>query len=147
MKAYNKGLLICAGITFAITITGIVFFLLSYGTGYIGIVYGEKNSLWITAFLIAVIVIYILLFLGTSKFKMREEICNVLTYVLVVLFTLCIVLLLADRVDAIGNCIVAPWDAGHGGEDSCYLSFVSMGCWFAAMAGNMAVSFIGYRKK
>ena len=77
-------------------------------------------------------------------FLKREHIYNLLSYALVILLTLSILLLHADRVDAIGNCIVAPWDAGHGGEDSCYLSFVSMGVWGVALIGNLFLCFRGY---
>lgn len=134
-------------ITLVLTLIGTVFFALSYRTGYIGIVYGEKNSVWITLELAAVILICLVLTGMQAAGKQKIELFDVLTYLLVILLTTATLFLLVDRVDAIGNCIVAPWDAGHGGEDSCYLSFVSMGCWLIALAANIVLSFTGYRKK
>ncbi len=134
-------------LTLVLTLIGTVFFALSYGTGYIGIVYGEKNSVWITLELAAVILICLVLTGIQAAGKQKPELFDVLTYLLVLLLTTATLFLLVDRVDAIGNCIVAPWDAGHGGEDSCYLSFVSMGCWLIALVANIVLSFAGYRKK
>lgn len=129
-------------------VIGAVFFGLSYTTGYNQIVYGEKNSIIITVFIvvIAVILAALLTLQMLEKFD-RKEIYNIAMVVLAALFILCTLLLLVDRVDAIGNCIVAPWDAGHGGEDSCYLAFVAMGCWILALAGDIVGCFFGYAKQ
>lgn len=134
--------------TLVLTLIGTVFFVLSYQTGYIGIVYGEKNSGVITIELVVVILLNAYLLLS------QREKCpgNYLTYeivtlILVIAITTMTLFLLVDRVDAIGNCIVAPWDAGHGGEDSCYLSFVSMGCWGTCLLIDLVLGFTGYDKK
>lgn len=135
-------------VTLALTIIGVIFFILSYQTGYIGIIYGEKNSIWITVELVAVIVVcvYMIISQVTGKVQKTDRL-NLLNYILIILLTTAILFLLVDRVDAIGNCIVAPWDAGHGGEDSCYLSFVSIGCWLVCLITDIVISFVGYEKK
>lgn len=132
------------GISLALAVIGLVFFYLSYTTGYINIVFGEKNSLLIQALMIASIAILIgTIVLHAINKRGFRIVLNISTVILSVLLTLAILYLLADRVDAIGNCIVAPWDAGHGGEDSCYLSFVSMGGWLIAVVLLLIASFKG----
>ncbi|HIT90362.1 MAG TPA: hypothetical protein IAC41_08095 [Candidatus Merdenecus merdavium] len=134
--------------TCVLSIIAFIFFALSYQTGYVSIVYGEKNSIVITieAILILMLTSITTIFQITGKVDKREF-YDVAMYVLVPLLTTATLLLLVDRVDAIGNCIVAPWDAGHGGEESCYLSFVAMGCWFVADIINIIGCFIGYKEK
>ena len=130
--------------TAVLGLVGAIFFVLSYNTGYVSIIYGAKNSIFLTVTAIAIPVIGAVMAVGQLRgFLKSEHTYNLLSYALVILLTLSILLLLADRVDAIGNCIVAPWDAGHGGEDSCYLSFVSMGVWGVALIGNLFLCFRG----
>ena len=134
--------------TVVLGLIGAIFLALSYNTGYVSIVYGQKNSIALTVLAIAIPALALVLVLGQWKgFLKSEHIYNLASYALVIALTFAILLLLADRVDAIGNCIVAPWDAGHGGEDSCYLSFVSMGVWAVAMIGNIVLCFKGYGTK
>lgn len=131
-----------------LAVVGAVFFGLSYTTGYNQIVYGENNSIAITVLLaFAVLIPCAAAVSECLRAPKAGEICDLAAVAASVLFLLCLVLLLADRVDAIGNCIVAPWDAGHGGEDSCYLAFVSTGCWLAASVASIVGSFIGFRAK
>lgn len=135
-------------VTLLLTLAGAVFFALSYMTGYIGIVYGEKNSEIITIELVAVVLINVFLICSQVKEKWGNKlIYEILTYILVIVITSMTLFLLVDRVDAIGNCIVAPWDAGHGGEDSCYLSFVSLGCWCVCLIVDIILCFVGYKKE
>ena len=134
--------------TLVLGLIGAIFLALSYNTGYVSIVYGTKNSITLTVLAIVIPAAALILVLGQWKgFLKSEHIYNLVSYALVIALILAILLLLADRVDAIGNCIVAPWDAGHGGEDSCYLSFVSMGVWAVAMIGNIVLCFKGYGPK
>lgn len=131
-----------------LAVVGAVFFGLSYTTGYNQIVYGENNSVTITVLLVfAVLIPCAAAVVQCLHIPGTEEICDLAAVAASILFLLCLVLLLADRVDAIGNCIVAPWDAGHGGEDSCYLAFVSMGCWLAAAVASIVGSFLGFKAK
>lgn len=125
-----------------LTAVALVFFLLSYTTGYVGIVFGEKNSILILVLQI-VILLASLAFTAADVFgKLQKPIVrDIAVLVNTAALILSLLFLLADRVDAIGNCIVAPWDAGHGGEDSCYLSFVSMGCYLVALVLNIVASF------
>ena len=140
--------MIVPAVTILLLAIGAVFFAFSYRTGYIGIVYGEKNSIRITAGLAVIGLLCVLrILLGKKGGNREKNIKDILTFIVIALLTVATILLLADRVDAIGNCIVAPWDAGHGGEDSCYLSFVSMGCWVIALVMNIIASFMGTEKK
>ena len=134
-------------LTLLLGLVGTVFFALSYMTGYVSIVYGMNNSITITVMLAAIIVLSALIIAFQIMGKVHvKEVYHVAMYILVILLTLSAGLLLADRVEAIGNCIIAPWDAGHGGEESCYLAFVSMGCWLVAVTANIVGSFIGYKE-
>lgn len=151
MKSCNNGTkatLFISGITLILTLVGAVFFALSYQTGYVGIIYGEKNSGVITIEVVVVIAVNAYLVLSQWKGRWRNGLVyEILTYILVVAITTMTLFLLVDRVDAIGNCIVAPWDAGHGGEDSCYLSFVSMGCWGVCLLADLVLGFTGYNRR
>lgn len=138
-------------ITLILGIVGIVFFGLSYTTGYnssIGVNYGERNSITITVMLAIMVVITMLSIILQITGKVQvKELYNLIVFALVILLTLSTILLLVDRVEPIGNCIIAPWDAGHGGEESVYLSCVSMGCWLVALVCNIVASFLGYKVK
>lgn len=135
-------------LTLLLVLVGTVCFALSYMTGYVSIVYGMNNSIIITLMLAGMIMISALIISFQIMGKVRvKEVYNVSMYILVILLTLSAGLLLADRVEAIGNCIIAPWDAGHGGEESCYLAFVSMGCWLVAVIANIVGTFMGYKEK
>ena len=35
-------------------------------------------------------------------------------------------MILMDRIEAVGNCIVTDFDSGHGGEEAVYMSFVAI---------------------
>lgn len=133
-------------LTLLLTLVGGVFFLMSYTTGYVSIVYGKDNSIGITMLSAVLLVLTLVSVIFQIRGKMqRKEVYDVIVYASAVILITAVLFLAADRVDAIGNCIIAPWDAGHGGEDSCYLSFVSMGCWLVAMILNLAGCFLGYR--
>ena len=135
-------------VSILLMIVGTIFFGMSYTTGYNQIVYGEMHSIAITvlAVITFVILVTIVAFQSIGVLKIKE-IYNVAMAVLAVLLILCTLFLLVDRIDAIGNCIVAPWDAGHGGEDSCYLAFVAMGCWLVSMIGIIVGCFLGHKVK
>lgn len=145
----DKGYKFYADVAIAVlSVIAVIFFLLSYTTGYIGIVYGQNNSILITIMLFIVLLISsasaVMKILGIDKF---EKITDILVLVNTALLIVSLMLLFADRLDAIGNCIIAPWDAGHGGEDSCYLSFVSMGCFIVCAVLNIIGAFVAGSKK
>ena len=126
-----------------LTVIAVIFFALSYTTGYIGIVYGKENSIIMTVFLALILLIsvgsVVVEILGMRKLSALVDVAVLLNTALIMVV---LVLLIADRVDALGNCIIAPWDAGHGGEDSVYLSFVTMGCLLVSIVLNIVGTFI-----
>lgn len=126
-----------------LTVIAVIFFALSYTTGYIGIVYGKENSIVMTVFLALILLIsvgsVVVEILGIRKSSAVVDVAVLLNTALIMVV---LVLLIADRVDALGNCIIAPWDAGHGGEDSVYLSFVTMGCLLVSIVLNIVGTFI-----
>lgn len=147
MKALQKnkcGLFYIHIVSLVFTMIGIVPFILSYRTGYVSIVYGEDNSIRITVLLVILVLMTIVLIaVRLTEAKAVERIYEPVTYLLVILLTTAAILLLVDRVEAIGNCIIAPWDAGHGGEESCYLAFGAIGCWCAALMADIVGCFTG----
>ena len=126
-----------------LTVIAVIFFALRYTTGYIGIVYGKENSIVMTVFLALILLIsvgsVVVEILGIRKSSAVVDVAVLLNTALIMVV---LVLLIADRVDALGNCIIAPWDAGHGGEDSVYLSFVTMGCLLVSIVLNIVGTFI-----
>lgn len=131
-------------VTLVMAVGGGVMLTLSYMTGYVSIVYGEDNSMLLTVLAIALVACAAYLVVVEFSGKAKPAVVHILTYAMVAVITLLIMLLLVDRVEAIGNCIVAPWDAGHGGEDSCYLAFGAMGAWGVGLLGNLVGGFMSY---
>lgn len=104
-------------------VISIVLFTLSYTTGYY--TFGQMHSVNITVCLFIAIVTELL-----SIYGWRSNPCKELPYIFrtltVALQCWGIGMILMDRVEAIGNCVVTDFDAGHGGEEAVYMSLVAI---------------------
>jgi hypothetical protein len=101
---------------------GIIFFFLSYRTGYF--TFGDKNSGLVELLLMSATGIEILYMILLKKIGDNFWV-RMLSFVVPALLTAAAILLLGDRVEAIGNCIVTDYDSGHGGEEAVYYSIVA----------------------
>lgn len=147
-----------------LTVAGMALFLLSYTTGYY--VFGQMHSVAILACLFAVVVVELTgayvrerqLVKISSKTSNNTEIGiyaqekrpekewpYVLVTVMIVLLCWAAGMILMDRVEAVGNCIVTDFDSGHGGEEAVYMSFVAIVLFLAAVVLGIVKSFLGGR--
>lgn len=101
---------------------GLVFFLLSYTTGYY--VFGEMKSYLILAGIIGALILETTALIFSQKFN-RQILADICVLSVTVLCVFSMIMLLGDRVEGIGFTVVTQFDAGHGGAEACYLSFVS----------------------
>ena len=65
----------------------------------------------------------------------------ILTFAITALLVAGAILLIGDRVEGIGNCIVTDYDSGHGGEEAIYYSLAASGAMLLGMLLNVAGSF------
>ena len=147
-----------------LTVAGMVLFLLSYTTGYY--VFGQMHSVAILVCLFAAVVVELTgayvrerrLVKISSKTSNNAEIGiyaqekgtekewpYILVTVMIVLLCWAVGMILMDRVEAVGNCIVTDFDSGHGGEEAVYMSFVAIGLFLAAVVLGIVKSFLGGR--
>lgn len=122
---------------------GLVFFLLSYTTGYY--VLGEMNSMRILAAIIIAIILELAELILNRK--MNSQVTeNIFSLLVTVLSMFALVTLMGDRVEGIGFTIVTQFDAGHGGAEACYLSFVACGSFLVGCLMSIIHSFMPLNK-
>lgn len=104
-------------------VIGLILYLLSYTTGYY--VFGQMHSILILSCLfVSVIAVMMGAFLRDSN--PGKEWPRLLMTVVIILICWSIGMILMDRVEAVGNCVVTDFDSGHGGEEAVYISFASI---------------------
>ena len=64
-----------------------------------------------------------------------------LTFAITALLVAGAILLIGDRVEGIGNCIVTDYDSGHGGEEAIYYSLAASGAMLLGMIFNVVGAF------
>lgn len=132
---------------FLIVVTGsigLILFLLSYNTGYF--IFGQMNSIMILAFILTGILAEVFTLYAIGKWGEYFWV-RLLTFVVTALFSAAAILLIGDRVEAIGNCVITDFDSGHGGEEAVYRSLAASGIMLLGVVLNIAGSFSGYRQK
>lgn len=119
----RNGLELTTGVVALIlTAAAMVLFCLSYTTGYY--IYGQMQSILITVLLASALVV------GLAAIILRAKLPGALWPKFLVFVTVGVLaaaagLLLGDRVEGIGNCIITDYDSGHGGEEAIYMSLAS----------------------
>lgn len=108
--------------------------------------FGQMNSN-----IILVLISFSLIALGGSIFLnlkyQNEPFISILTIAITVLLVASAILLLGDRIQGIGFTVLTNFDAGRGGEEASYLSFVAMGSLLLACIINIVGSFFPSFKK
>lgn len=125
-----------------LNIVGTVLFFVSYTTGYYK--FGEMNSPMILSFFLVGIGMEI----GMEIFSLLAMVkwgdkmwTRFLTFAITALLVAGAILLIGDRVEGIGNCIVTDYDSGHGGEEAIYYSLAASGAMLLGMIFNVVGSF------
>jgi predicted ferric reductase len=140
----NKAFSIRNSVIFLLSIIGLIFFLLSYTTGYYS--FGQMNSI-----IILTLIVFSLISVGSSIIlnikHQNEPIISILTITITLLLIASAILLLGDRIQGIGFTVLTKFDAGRGGEEASYLSFVAMGSFLIACIINIVGGFFPSFKK
>ena len=147
-----------------LTLIGFVLFLLSYTTGYY--VFGQMHSVMILICIFAAIVVQLAgAYIREGRLvKISGKVSNdqeigvyakektsgkewpyILIMVMIVLLCWAVGMILMDRVEAVGNCIVTDFDSGHGGEGAVYMSFIAIGFFLVTVVLGIIKSFTGGR--
>ena len=121
-----------------LNIVGTVLFFVSYTTGYYK--FGEMNSPMILSFFLVGIGMEIFSLLAMVKWGDKMW-TRFLTFAITALLVAGAILLIGDRVEGIGNCIVTDYDSGHGGEEAIYYSLAASGAMLLGMIFNVVGSF------
>ena len=121
-----------------LNVVGLVLFGVSYTTGYY--TFGEMNSLMILAFFLVGIGMEIFSLLAMVKWGNKMW-TRFLTFAVTALMVGGAILLIGDRVEGIGNCVVTDYDSGHGGEEAIYYSLAASGAMLLGMIFNVVGSF------
>lgn len=121
-----------------LNVVGLVLFGASYTTGYY--TFGEMNSLMILAFFLVGIGMEIFSLLAMVKWGNKMW-TKFLTFAVTALMVGGAILLIGDRVEGIGNCVVTDFDSGHGGEEAAYYSIAASGAMLLGMIFNIVGSF------
>ncbi len=103
-----------------------VLHLMSHGTGYY--TFGEMNSVTITILIGSCIVLALVLLCLKCGKKNGRVLHTVLAVLLCGLLSLTAILMVGDRVEGIGYCILTDYDSGHGGEEAIYRSLIGAAC-------------------
>ena len=135
----RNGLELTTGIALLIlAVAGTVLFAMSYTTGYY--IFGEMQSTAIAILLGAAIVSEIVAL--TVRALLPDAVwTKFLTFVVTALLAAAAALILGDRVEGIGNCIVTDYDSGHGGEEAIYMSLAGAILTVIAIVYNVIGSF------
>ena len=102
-----------------LTVVGFALFYMSFTTGYY--VFGQMQSNLITILLGAAVVAEIAALIVRAKFP-EAFWSKLVSFVVIGCLAAAAALILGDRVEGIGNCIVTDYDSGHGGEEAIYMS-------------------------
>lgn len=119
---------------------GLMLFMLSFSTGYY--TFGQMNS-WLVLIFILLAIVVEAIALGIGRKFDNKLWSNLITYVVTGCLAAGAILLVGDRVEGIGNCIVTDYDSGHGGEQAIYASIGGAVALLIAMIYNIIGSFMG----
>lgn len=125
-------------LTTLLTVGGLAGFLLSFTTNYYS--YGQMNSPFVLLFLLAGIGMELFTLFAQRKFE-GQIWTKFLTFAVTGLLAAAAILLIGDRVEGIGNCIVTDYDSGHGGEEAIYYSLAGAAMILVGMVINIVGSF------
>lgn len=121
-----------------LNVVGTVLFAVSYTTGYY--TFGEMNSPMILSFFLVGMGVEI--FALTAMVKWGDKLwVHFLTYAITALMIAGAMLLIGDRVEGIGNCVITDYDSGHGGEEAIYYSLAASGVMVVGAIFNIIGSF------
>ncbi|MBQ8093392.1 MAG: hypothetical protein IJ242_07445 [Clostridia bacterium] len=119
----KSGIHLASGvITLILSILGLGLFLMSFTTNYY--TFGGMNSPMILFLICGAIVFGILSMVLVHKHPENYWL-RFLSFIVIGCLAGAAILLIGDRVEGIGNCIVTDYDSGHGGEEAIYLSLAS----------------------
>ena len=125
-------------ITVLMTAIAIALFVMSFTTNYY--VFGGMNSHLILGLMCGAIVSAILAVVLTKKLP-KAFWPKLITFVTTALLAWAALLLVGDRVEGIGICILTDYDSGHGGEEAIYYSLGAVVMMLVAMIYNIIGSF------
>ena len=138
MTKRNGTELITGVITLVLAAAAAVLFCLSYTTGYY--IFGQMNSGLIALLLGAGVVVGVAAIVLRGKFADKFW-PKLLTFAVTALLAAAAMLLIGDRVEGIGNCIITDYDSGHGGEEAIYMSLAASILLLAGVVYNIIGSF------
>lgn len=121
-----------------LNVVGTVLFAVSYTTGYY--TFGEMNSLMILSFFLVGMGVEIFALIAMVKWGDKLWV-RFLTYAITALMIAGAMLLIGDRVEGIGNCVITDYDSGHGGEEAIYYSLAASGVMMVGAIFNIMGSF------
>nr|WP_294672661.1 hypothetical protein [uncultured Blautia sp.] len=121
-----------------LNVVGVVLFGVSYTTGYY--TFREMNSPMILSFFLVGIGMEIFSMIAMTKWGDKMW-TRFLTFAVTALLVAGAMLLIGDRVEGIGNCIVTDYDSGHGGEEAIYYSLAASGAMLLGTIFNVVGSF------
>lgn len=116
------------------SVIGLLQFFCSFSTGYY--IFGEMNSYMVLLLLVVGITVEVLSFFALTRWK-GSFWTKLLSFAAIALLTAAAILLLGDRVEGIGNCIVTDYDAGHGGEEAIYYSLAGSAAMLLGVISNI----------
>jgi hypothetical protein len=135
----RNGLELTTGvITLILGVASLVLFLLSYTTGYY--TFGQMQSPIIAALLGTGMAVEIAALIIRRK-NPSALWPKLLTFCVTALLSGASMLLIGDRVEGIGYCIVTDYDSGHGGEEAIYMSIAASILMLTAVIYNIIGSF------
>ena len=123
-KTEKKGFglhLTIAIIAGAFALLGLVLFLLGFTTNYY--TFGGMNSILITVFIVLAIIAIAASAAVINKYPDKIW-AKLMPFAAIGLLAAASMLIVGDRVEGIGNCIITDYDSGHGGEQAIYMSLV-----------------------
>ena len=135
----RNGLELTTGIVVLIlAVVGTVLFGMSYTTGYY--IFGQMQSVTIATCVGIAIAAEVIALILRAKLPNAfwPKLC---TFVVTAFLAAAAALILGDRVEGIGNCIVTDYDSGHGGEEAIYLSLGGAILMLIAVVYNIIGSF------
>ena len=121
-----------------LNVVGLVLFGVSYTTG--DYTFGEMISPMILSFFLVGIGMEIFSMIAMTKWGDKMW-TRFLTFAVTALLVAGAMLLIGDRVEGIGNCIVTDYDSGHGGEEAIYYSLAASGAMLLGTIFNVVGSF------
>ena len=123
-----------------LTVVAIILFAISYTTGYY--VFGQMQSKIIAIVVGGALLSEIACVILGMKFPDADW-PKFLIFFVVAHLAAGAMMLLGDRVEGIGNCIITDYDSGHGGEEAIWLSLAAVILMLAAMIYSIIGSFSG----